>query len=99
MGKFRILEYLLSAGADPSVCDSWGSSPLLEAIQHSGRGSLQAIIKHEPSLFIQDMDGSSVLHIVALYEDSKTMDILVQDKIHRRNPVKLDKNGIITKIC
>ena len=30
MGKFRGLEYLLSAGADASICDSWGYPPLLK---------------------------------------------------------------------
>lgn len=67
MGKFKGLEYLLSAGADATLSDDWGYPPLFEAIQHNHHSSLQALIRDRPILLAKDINGSSALHIAAQY--------------------------------
>ena len=94
MGKFRGVEYLLSAGADASICDSWGYAPLFEAVQHNHHSSLQAIVQHRTIPTIRDQNGSSVLHIAALYGDPETMNILGQFELQKLDLAKLDKNGM-----
>ena len=34
IGRARIVEFLLCAGADPNLADDWGTTPLMEACHH-----------------------------------------------------------------
>lgn len=94
MGKFKGLEYLLSAGADATLSDLWGCPPLFEAVQHNHHSSLQALIQHRPIPLAKDINGSSALHIAALYGDVKTIGLLEHDKLRELDITALDNNGM-----
>jgi hypothetical protein len=44
-GQVEIMELLLEAGADPSLWDKWGTSPLLAALQRTPKYDEEAVAR------------------------------------------------------
>ena len=76
MGKSQGLGYLLSAGADTSRIDMFGFPPLFEALQNNHPECVRILLQHDSTLVCIDIDGTSALHVAALYSDPKTLDTL-----------------------
>ena len=73
MGNFQHAEYLLKSGADPDIPDEFNVMPLLEAVKNNFHAILNLLIPVSNPLQVRPY-GSSLLHWVAAYGDSNTME-------------------------
>lgn len=94
MGKFKGLEYLLSAGADAGLVDIWGFPPLFETLQHNHHKCLRRLLQHSPVPNLTDINGMSALHVAALYSNAETLDVFAEYGLEQIEIEALDKMGM-----
>ena len=94
MGKFKGLKYLLSVGADANLVDIWGFPPLFEVLQHNHHDCLRSLLQNDPVPTLTDVNGMSALHITALHSDSKSMNMLAEQRLDQVELKKFDKTGL-----
>ena len=64
-GSLTATKYLLSKGADPSLCDAFGTTPLVAATRHDNNDILLLLIQHG-AVVNDDAGGSSALWAAAV---------------------------------
>ncbi|KAL2438537.1 hypothetical protein ABEF94_011505 [Exophiala dermatitidis] len=77
MGRVKNLCYLLSCGADSSIPDHWGYTPLFEAVHQNHDEVLQVLLAKDATLPSAKANGGmSILHVAAVSGDLLTIEIL-----------------------
>lgn len=82
-GRAQILEFLLNMGADLSIADSWGYTPLLEALRLNYHSAIRVLLSHHRSKNIPLLGKTKVIkdmsipHLLALHADVDTLKIFV----------------------
>jgi len=89
-GRARVLEFLLSYGADASIPDTWGYTPLFEGVQQNHHQVLQILLQCNQGSDSRVIGRNSIAHLVSKYGDVKTMRLLTNENvmgldIHERN--------------
>jgi ankyrin repeat protein len=77
MSRRETLLYLLDSGADPSVPDNWGVTPLMEAIQQNNHDVQRILLRYPISLQTRSKK-TSVLLEAATHADLETLKILAE---------------------
>ncbi|KAJ4512828.1 hypothetical protein HRR74_006527 [Exophiala dermatitidis] len=77
MGRVKNLRCLLSCGADCSIPDHWGYTPLFEGVHQNHHEVLQVLLANDPTLPSTKANGGmSILHVAAVSGDLLTIEIL-----------------------
>ena len=81
----KSLECLLRSGADTSIAENWGFSPLFETAKATHHESLRLLMQYGKSCKGETTQRQSLLHLIAIHGNRETMDI-----IGHRNLAALD---------
>jgi len=73
----RNMEFLLEHGADTSIADHWGYTPLIETVYQNHHDALQVLLKKEAVIpNHKAANGMGVAHVAAVHADERTLEIL-----------------------
>ncbi|KAK3173114.1 hypothetical protein OEA41_006443 [Lepraria neglecta] len=72
----KSLEYLLRNGAETSIADNWGFSPLFETAKATHHDSLRLLMQYDATCKGETIQKQSLLHLVAVQGSRETMDII-----------------------
>jgi ankyrin repeat protein len=87
-------QFLLSRGADASLADHWGFTPLLEAIYQNHHEVLDVLLGFDDVLpDLVTAKGMTVLHVAAVYADEWTLKRLCSADLRRLRRDDEDGNG------
>ena len=79
-GHFEAASYLLQQGADPSIPNTLGETPLHQAADNSQYAIAELLLSYKSNPNFQQRDGDTPLHHAAFRGDSKMTQLLLQGK-------------------
>lgn len=94
MNRPENTRYLLQRGADASIADHWGYTPLVEAVYQNHHDVLRILLyTHVRISNERTANGMTVLHIAALYGDELTLRILASADVRQLSPHDITRDG------
>ncbi|KAL9616219.1 MAG: hypothetical protein Q9160_008892 [Pyrenula sp. 1 TL-2023] len=89
-------ELLMQNGADPSICDNWGDNSLCRATRRNHHSTIALLIReHQDHTGTLENEGMcTFMHLAASYADAKSLRILAQGTLQRRNINVKNRTGL-----
>jgi hypothetical protein len=81
-GHFEFVQALLTAGADPNMCNGFGDTPVIAAARHGHDAIIELLLAHGADVNAEDRDGDNALHVAQYHGRETTARLLIDHGAH-----------------
>lgn len=93
-GRLEVVEYLLKHGADPTICNGSGANPLCQATQRNHHSLIRLFLQERQDHTQELTFYTSFMHLAAEFADTKSLQLLAQGGLKRRDICMKNKQGL-----
>jgi hypothetical protein len=83
-GNFKMIRYLIEAGADPNYFSNDDTTPLMNAAKYGHIGLMAYLMRHQALLRVKDKEGRNVLHHAGKWGQTRSALFLLRCGLDKR---------------